>query len=256
MRRRAFAAVVLLAAWAAAGPAAAEPPRPPCAGPPSPDYPPAGAPPAVGAWFADELGETWRPDACLGWAGGSGLALVALAGRFDDPGGLAAVQARLGAFSQHTAILYWSVSRQTWRPLFAESWALAGADRDSRRGDFAPADMTPGSLLHFWQKPNEPQGGAVYRIAVVAADGRRLEAAETNLTPLTFLGLPLIPVDGQEARLWIEAEAPGRFRYYALSRLSGRLPFGLARASLVNRAVALFRHAAGVPTDREPPAAP
>jgi len=256
MRRRAFAAAILLSGCWLAEATGAESPRPPCAGPPSPDYPPVGAPPAVGAWFANELGETWRPDACLGWADGSGLALVALAGRFDEPGGLPAVEARLGAISRHDTILYWSASRQSWRPLFAESWALAGPEREGRRGDFAPAEMTPGSRLHFWQKPNEPQGGAVYRITVLAADGQRLDAAETNLTPLTFLGRALIPIDGQQARLWIEAEVPGRFRYFALSRLSGRLPFGLAHASLVNRAVALFRHAAGIPTDREPPAAP
>jgi hypothetical protein len=51
--------------------------------------------------------------------------------------------------------------------------------------------------------------------------------------------------------------SPGLWGYYGLA-LSARDPALLVRvrdASLVNRAAALYRHFAGIPTDREPPPA-
>ncbi len=242
--------------WLAAMAQAADGPQPPCAGEALPAYPPAGQPPVARAWFAEELGEAWMPDACLGWPGGAGLVVVALAGRFAEDQGMAAIQRRLGAISAQNGILYWSATRQVWRPLFAETWALSGPDRERRRGDFPPEQLTPGSELFVWQKPSDPYSGGVYRLSLIASSGQQLELAEVNVTPQTFLGMTVFPVGGQQARLWIEAEVPGRYRYYAISRLSGTLPFGLPRASAINRAVALFRYAAGIATDLEPPAAP
>ncbi len=250
-------AIVAAAVWLclAAVAAAADMPRPPCAGETVPAYPMAGEPPAVQTWFADELGADWTPDACLGWTGGPGIAVVALAGRFEEGRGMAAILSRIGAVSAYRGIQYWSVSRDIWRPLFAETWALARPERESRRGDFSAAELEPGSQLFIWQRSNEPYSGGIYRITLQASDLQRLYVDEVNIEPLTFLGMTAIPIAGQQVRLWIEAEASGHYRYYALSRLSGNLPFGLPRASAINRAVALFRYAAGMATDREPRAA-
>jgi hypothetical protein len=66
----------------------------------------------------------------------------------------------------------------------------------------------------------------------------------------------MVPQGGEQAHLWIDAEAPGRYRYYTVTRLTGKLPFGVTGASMINRAVALYRYIAGIPTDLEPPAAP
>jgi hypothetical protein len=61
-----------------------------------------------------------------------------------------------------------------------------------------------------------------------------------------------------QALHFLERLGPEEWGYYGLARTgAGASPLtGGREASYVNRAVALFRHLAGLPTDRGPPAAP
>ena len=64
-------------------------------------------------------------------------------------------------------------------------------------------------------------------------------------------------VVGLASWIVLERRSPGVWTYYSLSRTSPEAN-PLARghaASYLNRAVALFRSVAGIPTDQEPPAA-
>ena len=252
MMRNAIAAFALCWLSLPGLPGAAEAPQTPCSGEPAPAYPPVGNSPVIDVWLEHDLDGGWTPDRCLGWSAGSGLAIAALAGSFTEAGGMPAVLSRLAAISAQTGIIYWSDSRQNWRPLFSESWALSGPAREGHRNDFAPAEVAAGNSLYFWQRANELYGGAVYRLEVKASDGQHLEAAETNITPITLFGIELVPADGQQAHFWIEAESPDHYRYYAISRLTGDIPFGVTRVSMINRIVAMFRYAAGIPTDQLP----
>jgi hypothetical protein len=245
-------AALVVALWGCCFPvlgAKADEPRPPCSGDPVPAYPPAQTQHVTAVWLERDLGEDWKPAACLGWPNGPGFGIVALAGTFTEPGGMNAVRSRFAAVSAQDRILYWSDSRQRWRNLFSESWALSGPDRDSQRADFAPDQLTLGAPLFFWQRANELYGGAVYRLDVKTNDGIRLEAAEANVTPIRLFGIDLVPAEGQESHVWIDAAAPGQYRYYAISRVDGDIPFGVTRISLTTRIEAMFRYAAGIPVD-------
>jgi len=52
--------------------------------------------------------------------------------------------------------------------------------------------------------------------------------------------------------------SPNVWRYYVLARTAEYLTslLGVTDRSYVNRAVALYRHFIGIPTDRDPPLAP
>jgi hypothetical protein len=57
-----------------------------------------------------------------------------------------------------------------------------------------------------------------------------------------------------QAAYFLEHRSPGVWDYYSLTRTTPR--FGGHVASYINRAVAAYRHIAGIPTDRDPPLAP
>ena len=230
-------------------------PVPPCAGDVVPAHPELNAPPNTTAWQGANLPTGWVPLTCLGWPAELPEAVVALAGHFAGPDGINAIAERLSAVSRQQNILYWSASRQEWRQMLSESWTLSAPDKAARRPDFGPAELAAGSNLLLWRRVNDPYGGAVYRQQVLAMALDRIEVAETNISGLGVLGWTMVDPGGQQARLWIASDRHGGWTYYAISRLGAGLPFGLSRASLINRAVALFRYAAGIPTDLEPPAA-
>jgi hypothetical protein len=76
-----------------------------------------------------------------------------------------------------------------------------------------------------------------------------------NVSPVKNLLVTLVKPGGLEAIHILELQSPGIWRYYGLARTTE--PFlPVPDASYVNRAVALYRHLIGVPTDRDSPLAP
>src|SRR5947208_5183202 len=110
-------------------------PQPPCEGSAVPGFGAVDGPPTASAWSHAELRRIgWRPPICLGWQGDSRL-VVALAARFRSPLPLDALAARLVAVSRHPSIRVWAVTRQEWRPLALDAWALEGPADKIRRSD-------------------------------------------------------------------------------------------------------------------------
>jgi hypothetical protein len=69
--------------------------------------------------------------------------------------------------------------------------------------------------------------------------------------------ITLFPPGEAQSVYLLERESPDIWRYYSLAR-TGKKASSLTEghdASLINRAVAYYRYLAGIPTDREPPAA-
>jgi hypothetical protein len=255
--RRSLVLVFLVGSLTATA-ASAAPPVPPCAGDPQPAFPETGAPAAVSAWFPEGDGGSWAPPACTGWTARPFALLVAVTGRFAGPVDTDALLRRIGALSDATAIRYWSASRRYWRTLLTESVALGGPDRDLRRADFTPAELRTGGDLYFWQRENNPIGGMVHRLRlrVVTADHLALEIE--NVTGTSVLFFQEIAAGEQETLIELRRAPDSSWTYYSLSRL-GAGADGAVRSranSAINRAVALYRHLAGIPTDRMPPAAP
>jgi hypothetical protein len=239
---------------ASAGSAAQDGPRPPCAAAPSPAYAEAGGRPAVRVW----TGGDWLPPPCTGWNAAPFRALVATAGRFRHAGDAEELLARLGAVSTLIDVRYWSVAEGRWANLITEASALHGPDAVARRPDFTAEELARGEDRYFLQDDNRSTGAVVYRLRVRELSRDGLVAATENVTPLRYLLLPLAGPGDLQSVHFFQRLLPDEWGYYGLAR-TGTDASGLLEgrtASYVNRAVALFRHLAGIPTDLEPPVAP
>ena len=210
-------------------------------------------------WTAGELGAAgWDPPACTGWRPLPFRVLVAAAGRFRHEGGVEGLLARFGAVSSLATVKYWSVSDQRWENLVTRAAALAGPDADRRRPDFRVAEMAGGADLFFAQDDNRSTGEVVHRMRVREIGPDRLVVEAENVGAVRYL---LVPLAGPGDLRWVhffERRSAAEWGYYGLARVgAGASPLlGGHRASYANRAVALFRHLAGLPTDQGPVVAP
>jgi hypothetical protein len=238
-------------AWAGTAPV------PPCAGAPEPAYAAPSALPATRVWYGPNLDGVWLPPDCTGWEPADFGLLTAAAARFAHDGGARGLLGRMAAISKLTTVRYWSVTRQRWHDLISEAYALQGAEGE-QRPDFTVAELLSGRDLYFFQRENTPAGGLVYRMRLLDHGSDHLALAIENARAVRFLGMELFAPGTYQFLHFLEREAPGTWRYYGLMRTGPASHFLLRRyeASYVNRIVAIYRHLAGIPTDREPPAAP
>ena len=216
-------------------------------------------PPAIQAWHGDDLARSgWKPPDCSGWAQSSRSKFVlAVAGSFRFDGSADELAARVGAISTLRDVRYWSVTDKLWRPLLNDASALSRPDPQSRRADFGPAEMTAGSELYYWENDSR-SGKLVQQMKVLVHNPARLVIAIENRTPVRFLLVTLFDPGALQSVEFFDLVSPGVWSLYLLTR-TGQGVSALAgghEASYVNRAVAIFRHLAGVQTDEEPPAAP
>lgn len=244
---------------ALAAPAFAAGPLPPCEraemANPVPNYGPVDGPPVAGAWNASALRrENWHPPECLGWQGETRL-VAALASRFRSPRSLDELAARLTAVSHHSSIRFWAVTRQDWRPLVVDAWAVDDLNGTERRPDPPPSALVPGRDFHYVEQP-DIGGRATYRLRVLAHTDTRLVLATENVTPIRALVTMFEPGALQMAS-FLERAGPDQWRLYEITR-AGAASSSLAgnSSAYLNRLEAMRRHLADLPTDRDPPLAP
>jgi hypothetical protein len=92
---------------------------------------------------------------------------------------------------------------------------------------------------------------------VLWADRERLGMVSENISPVKMTVITLFDAGGMQQAYFLERRAPGVWNFYSLTRTrmaSSFMPTG-GDASYINRAVAFYRLVAGIPTDKEPPAA-
>jgi hypothetical protein len=265
-----------LAAWLLAlvmlspsPPAATDGLQPPCSGkPPLPPYAEITAPPNVRAWSGDDLGPAWdwRPPPCTGWTSRKFTTLVALAARFRHDGDVDGLLERFGAISALTRVRYWSVSKSQWRDLVEEAYAVAdgagkGDDAKPRR-DFSAAELRAAREVSFHEDDTGPAGGAMYRLRLLEVEPTRLVLSVENVTVVRVMFLSVFVPGALQSVYFLDLLAPeeGIWGYYSLTRATvsdiGDLMAPHQTASAINRAAAIYRHIAGIPTDQEPPLAP
>jgi hypothetical protein len=215
-------------------------------------YPAVGEAPEIRVHYYDELGPRWAPAACAGWKPANVAFLVVTAGKFHHSGGVEEIAVRLGKISDYNEIRYWSHTRQAWRPLMPEAFALSGPDPAEKRADFTAAEMLKGDPHYFWQSA---AGKFAYRVQVREGDARRLVIEMENITGFQALFLPVFKPGDARILYFIEQEAGDVWRYYALIAVSG--PFaGILRSgheSFINRAGAIYRYFSGIPMTQDPP---
>jgi len=238
--------------------AAEDGPRAPCGVAPVPSYAVPGAAPNVQSSSSGKLSRDWVPQACTGWTASGFDVLVAVAGSFRHDGDIDDLLARIGAISSLKGIRYWSTMDKAWRPLVTEAYALSGPDPEQKRPDFTAAQMAKGQSLYYAQSDNRSTGKTVYRQRVLEADRDRLVVESENVTAVRMLIVSLFGVGDLQSVYFLERRSTGVWSFYSLTRTragSGMLSTG-HEASYINRAVAFYRHVAGIPTDLHPPAAP
>jgi hypothetical protein len=229
----------------------AEGPHPPCGSTPQPLYAPPDATPAIRTWQAPG----WTASTCTGWSSTHPTLLVALAGSFRHEGGAADLLAAFGRISRLRGIRYWSVGDRGWRTLVTGAAALDGPRTRRRRADFAPAEMTRGADLYFAQEDSRSSGEVVYRMRVLEKGPDRVTITVENVTSVRFLLVPLFAPGDVRCTSYLERLSPGVWGYYGLWGILAGAQTSGHEASSVNRALAFYRHVAGIPTDQEPPAA-
>lgn len=245
---------------AAAGFAIATPlPTPPCGTPPVPAYASLGAQPAMAILRAEQLDTgVWRPSSCTGWPAASrSRVVVALAGLVRVADGSETLLTRAGAVSSLRTVRYWSTTDSKWRPLFLDAVALAGpAEGGERRDDFRPSELQAGRTYYYWVDDSR-SGPLVYRVRVLERSPYRVALAEENVSPVRAFGMTLFQPAALQTVVFAQRQADDVWGLYILVRIDRQASSFIAsghEASTANRALALFRHLAGIPTDAEPPA--
>jgi hypothetical protein len=171
--------------------------------------------------------------------------------------GVDGLRRRIGSVSQTAGMLYWSTTRKRWQTLILDAHAVLAPDQDHSRADFTLEEIAGGRTLFFHQKDNT-FGQMTYRMYIRDCSAQRLVCEVENISTIRYLiGLVLHPREIQSL-YYFNQDSANVWRYYAITRTNGGIGTLLKgrEASIINRAVASYRHIVGIPTDQEPPAAP
>ena len=210
-------------------------------------------------WTKADLGPGWTPPSCTSWPAGAATIVAGLAGRFQYAGNPDALLARIGAISSLSEVRYWSVTEMQWNNMFTRAVALDGPDPKKTRGDFSAAELRAGGNFYFAAADNRSGKDAVSRLRVMAADGGHFVLETENVTPLRWSVLTYAAPGSFQTWYFLDRDASGAWRFYSLTRVlyaSSLLSSVIPEKSYINRSVAMYRHFLGLPTDRDPPAAP
>jgi hypothetical protein len=243
--------IILLSALLVRTAAAADWPRPPCGGSPVPAYPSAIGAPKV----QSQTVTGWAPPRCLGWDGPAPTLLVAIAWRLHEPGGAEALLARFGAVSRLRGVRYWSVTDQAWQTLIHDAFAVTDATGTNRRGDFRPEELRPGVPLYSAERDGRSAGAVIYRMRVVERTPERVVVSVVNASPVRAFLVTLFAPGALQVTYFLDRLGPDDWGYFGLWGVTTGLLTGGHTASSINRAMALYRHFVGIPSDQEPPAA-
>ena len=212
-------------------------------------------PPIVKVWRQAETGRDWKPPACTGWTALGFTALVTTSAQFRFTGSAEDLLRHIGAISELGRIRYWSTTHKQWQTLITEAHALSSPQAQSHE-DFTVGEMKPGRTLYFEQTDNLT-GQGVYRMHIAEASENRIVYDIENISTLRYFLIPTFHPGDLQAIYFLDRESEGAWNYYSMVRTgrnASRLTAGHASSS-INRAVAFYRHWAGIPTDQEPPAA-
>ncbi|HMR29917.1 MAG TPA: hypothetical protein PKA13_03255 [Geminicoccaceae bacterium] len=237
--------------------ALAEGPGPPCAGTVEPAYAELGAPPRTRVWERGELPAGWQPPACLGWPATEDSVWVSAAGRMRLRDGIDGLVERVGRISGLPQIRFWSVTRDAWLPLFEKAVAVTASNGEVSRPDFATSELAAGTTLYILSDQNDPLSEIVQSLTVRERTPDLLVVELQNVTSGTMAMIEVLPVGAARTLLHMQREAGDVWTFYTLITVADSAPDLLSppKAAWVNRAAALYRWFAGIPTDQEPPPA-
>ena len=218
----------------------------------------AGAAPEVRVWKDEILPTTFASasSACPDWLPAQSHTLVAVAGTFWARGGSAGLISRFGDIAGLLLVRYWSTTDQAWRPLFSAATALTNHPGGEPRGAFTGAELATGADVYLEERESRTANDVVYRMRLRKLGPDRFIVEMENVTKVRWLALTLFEPRDLRSLYSVEQHSPDTWSYYSLTSIAASrwVPAGHEK-SYINRAVALYRHIAGIPTDLEPPAA-
>jgi hypothetical protein len=191
--------------------------------------------------------------ACTDWGAWKPTLVAALAGEFRYEGPAEGLLARLGAISSLTTVKYWSVTEGKWKQLITAASALKGSDGWERRSDFTATELSDGKPRHFIQYDNRSTGGSVYRMQATDVGKDALRVTVRNTSAVSFFFVTAYEPGDLRSVHVLRPAGKGVWRYFGLAGLRGGSLGGIGKSSAVNRAVAMYRHLARLPTDGAPP---
>jgi len=231
-------------------------PQPPCGADAVPPYPALDDAAVVKWWSKSDFGRDWRPPACTGWAAVGFTTLVTTVARFRHTSDAEGLLRHIGAISELAGVRYWSTTHKQWQTLIVGANALTGLQAGQRREDFTPDEMKDGKV-HYFEQADNLSGKAVYRMHVAETSAHRIVFDVENVSTIRYFLIPLFHPGEMQSIYYLDRESENVWRFYSIVR-TGKNANGLTagnEASSINRAVALYRHLAGIPTDQEPPEA-
>jgi hypothetical protein len=231
-------------------------PRPPCGVEPIPAYPAMNGEPVVKSWHESELGQAWKPPECAHWTEAGFTSIITVSARFSSSNESSRLLGHLGAISERVGMRYWSTTHKRWQTLIVEAHALTNAQGGQRRADFTAEEMKAGDTVYFEQEDNL-SGKATYRMRILESSASRIVFSVENVSTIRYALLTVMHPGDMQSLYSLDREAEGVWRYYGMVRtgVNANKKIAANEASGINRAVAFYRFLAGIPTDREPPAA-
>jgi hypothetical protein len=219
-------------------------PQPPC-GAESVAYPAPDSPPIVKYWSDSSFSRNWKPPACTGWTTTGFRSLTVVAARFRYAGDAADLLRKIGTISNLAGIRYWSTTLKQWLTLIVNAHALSNT-----------SELKQGQTILFEQTDNL-SGKGLYRMHLAEATEDRIVYDVENVSTMRYYFVTTFHPGDLQTVYFLDREPEGVWRYYSIVRTglnANRLTAG-HEASSINRSVAFYRYLAGIPTDREPPAA-
>jgi hypothetical protein len=153
-------------------------------------------------------------------------------------------------------VRYWSTTEQKWRPLVSSASAIASANSTLPRADYSLAELVTGEDRYYSVTDSRSGRAVTYRLRLWENQPTGVVVESANVDAIRLWGITLYAPGGLHTLYFLKKQSPGVWAYYSITRL---LPNSLLAEghdkSFINRAVALYRHIVGLPTDAEPPAA-
>lgn len=224
-------------------------PAPPCKGAVSPVLPSYGDPPNMRSWKGEDLAG-WAPPACARWATAPLARLTAVAASFRFSGSADDLLGRFAAISSWRGIQYWSITDKSWETLITDSAAVGDEAGDNRRPDFTVAELKTGKDLYFVQRDNRSSADVTYRMRVAESGPDRFTIDIENVSSVWLFVLPIYAPGDLVSTYFIERVSPTVWGYYSLWGVRSSGAGRDQAASYANRALAIYRHVAGVTSDR------
>jgi hypothetical protein len=163
---------------------------------------------------------------------------------------------RLGAISTLSTVQYWSTTEQKWRPMVTSASAITAANSRLPRRDYSLAELITGEDRYYSVTDSRSGRPVTYRLRILQNQPTELLAETANVDAIRQWGITLYAPAGLHTLYFLKKQSADVWAYYSITRvLSNTFLAEGHDKSFINRAIALYRHIVGLPTNAEPPAA-